>query len=306
MGHGIWRPAVAVITLAVAFAIGGHGSYAQAPDLAQVLARAGQYVQKLDAALGLVVAEERYAQTAKLIKNLGGSNFGVSGGGDGRLPGDGLVEKGTRKQKRQSRSEVVMRLRPGTPLVWEAMRYVLDGDSGIVASGEAGAIERAAGEGGAALATLWRNAAPKGRAVHLGDTEREVASPLAPLTLLRDGVRDVVEFKKDGEEKVGGASLWKVSFTERGRLVLPRATGTTADPLRGTFWIDPADGRVLRLRIETADRLLAFQVRTEVDFAPEAALGVLVPRELRERYESPSGKVEGRATYSGFRRVAGS
>ena len=54
-------------------------------------------------------------------------------------------------------------------------------------------------------------------------------------------------------------------------------------PARGRFWIDPATGRVLmsELRCRTAQ----IKATIDVSFQSEPLLGLLVPIEMRERYE---------------------
>ena len=69
----------------------------------------------------------------------------------------------------------------------------------------------------------------------------------------------------------------------------------------GRFWIEPATGRVLMSEL-VAEPL---QVRATIDvsFQSEPLLGMLVPIEMRERYEDRrvTSLVTGRATYGRFR-----
>jgi hypothetical protein len=76
-------------------------------------------------------------------------------------------------------------------------------------------------------------------------------------------------------------------------------------PARGVIWIDPQDGRVLRTKLELGTGLSMEQMRVEVEYAPDAGLGVPVPVSMRERYDSPSGKVDCKTTFRNYRPAAG-
>jgi hypothetical protein len=73
-------------------------------------------------------------------------------------------------------------------------------------------------------------------------------------------------------------------------------------PFRGMFWVDPANGRVLRTRIEAGNRTADYQLRIEVRYEQHRDLEAWVPVEMNERYETFQGKVTGRATYRHYRR----
>ena len=89
-------------------------------------------------------------------------------------------------------------------------------------------------------------------------------------------------------------------------------------PIHGTFWIRETDGAVLRSRTE-----LAFaengaadapsgRMTVTTEYEDDPTLGLLVPTEMVEGLEwrsagprlSQTGGLEGRARYSGFRRIA--
>jgi cell wall assembly regulator SMI1 len=71
--------------------------------------------------------------------------------------------------------------------------------------------------------------------------------------------------------------------------------------LRGRFSIDPTGGQVLSSELIAESTDLRAQI--DVTYARDAAMGVLVPREMREKYTLKDGsRIEGRATYANFRR----
>jgi len=71
-------------------------------------------------------------------------------------------------------------------------------------------------------------------------------------------------------------------------------------PSRGRFWIDPVDGRILRTLFET--RPIGGVNTIEVRFPPRAEAGHPRAGEMIERRYAGAEIVEGKATYSNFRR----
>lgn len=270
---------------------------AQSPALPDVLARAAQYVASLESSLATVVVTEEYAQHAEVSKNLGGSILGQRGGVDNTL-----IEGHTTKSKRSSRSDVLLVRRPEAPLVWSGVRHTLEVD-GKASDGEAGRIERLAADP-AALAREWAALRDASRQTTIGPFPRDVHAAWTAIALLRADQQPRVQFKKDGEEKIGGVSTWKVAYLEEKTPSLLKSTGNVQVPAHGTFWIDPRDGRVLRTKLELGTGLSMEQMRVEVEYAPDAALGLLVPATMRERYDTTTGKVDCRTTFTNWRRPA--
>lgn len=289
------RHALLVLTILTA---GAAGSGAAGPELSDVLGRASRYVAQVERALALVVVEERYTQSAEMNRNLGGSTMGVTGGG-----GVAIVEGDTVKTKRQSRSEVVWARRGEAPVTWSGVKRVLEVD-GVATANAPGDLLRLATTRGD-LDARWPALAAASRADQLDGLPREFHVAPSALALLREDQRDRITFRKDGEERLFGVTVWKVSYVEQRGPALWRSLGNVPLGTRGAFWIDPADGRVLRSRVEVGTGKTTEQSRVEVDYGPDSALGVLVPREMREKYESDAGKVTCKATFSGLRVIGG-
>lgn len=285
----------ATVSVVLAAVVTGMTSSASS-DLAAVLERAAAYVADLEQKLPALVVEERYTQAAETSRNLGGSTLGVTGGA-----GVAMQEGDTVRTKRQSRADVLLVRRPQAPLTWSAARSVLEID-GAATGAEAGQLEKIAADP-KALAAQWPRLAEAGRKVHVGPFERDVLAALAPLALLRADQRDRVTFKKEGEEKVRGVAAWKVGYVEHKGPTLFTSRGNVPQPARGTFWIDPGTGQVLRVRLESGDGRTAEQFRLDVEYAADPATGALLPSELREKYQNERGKLDGRATFSGYRVV---
>jgi hypothetical protein len=72
-------------------------------------------------------------------------------------------------------------------------------------------------------------------------------------------------------------------------------------PASGSFWIDPADGRVLRTLIRLKPEGVSIELT--VTYQPDARAGAtLVPASMREVYQSAARRLECEATYSQIRR----
>jgi len=86
-----------------------------------------------------------------------------------------------------------------------------------------------------------------------------------------------------------------------GTRLLPSTTPSPGNPARGRFWIEPATGRVLMSELQMQNRQIKATI--DVSFQSEPLLGLLVPIEMRERYEgrSTGSLIEGHATYGRFR-----
>ena len=80
-----------------------------------------------------------------------------------------------------------------------------------------------------------------------------------------------------------------------------RTDGEKDLPSKGRFWIDPVTGRVLMSELTVENRIIRATI--DVSYQSEPLLGLLVPIEMRERYEAKkSGSlVDGQATYGRFR-----
>ena len=86
--------------------------------------------------------------------------------------------------------------------------------------------------------------------------------------------------------------------------LLPRPLdGTNGRDLsaRGRFWIEPATGHVLASELVAED--FSIKGTIDVDYESESAVGLLVPSEMRERYDirRDGSRVDGAAVYSRFR-----
>ncbi len=208
------------------------------------------------------------------------------------------------------RSDIVL-VRPGEGGDWVSFRDVFEVDGTPVRDRE----ER--------LRRLFLDGSPDARArleaiggesarYNVGWVERTANVPLLPLSFLRAANRGRFEYELAGRDKAAGFEALRIRYTERARPTLIGDRASRDVPVSGTFLVDAATGAV----IETRMNARSGEARAEivVRYRPEPALGLWVPAEMKESYSQPdsgaTGRsglirravVEGRATYSNFRR----
>jgi hypothetical protein len=143
--------------------------------------------------------------------------------------------------------------------------------------------------------------------------------PTVALQFLRREHQGRSTFRIESVKKMDGGQVAIVRFTERAtpRLVQTPAGGAA----EGRVWIDAASGVVRQTEIGITDA--AFVIRATVKFARDPAVGLWLPGEMIQQFDasghwsgSPAGRpgsaagfavrqaLEGRASYSKFRRIA--
>lgn len=96
--------------------------------------------------------------------------------------------------------------------------------------------------------------------------------------------------------------VWELAFREERGATMIRGRNDEAAPASGRFVVDRATGRILSSELHADSPALKSQI--DVVYGPEAGLGgLLVPREMHEKYRSDDGSaIDGRASYANYRR----
>jgi len=99
-------------------------------------------------------------------------------------------------------------------------------------------------------------------------------------------------FARKGREVIEGVTTWAVDYVEQGRPAF--VVGGSGEDLlgRGTVWIDPVDGKVLRTSFKVHDASGLFQVALETTFGYWSDGLLWVPREMTELSTTDPGGVE--------------
>lgn len=270
------RAAATVRTLALLSVCALDGSLAstpQPPPLDSVLRRAGQYVVDYEPQISRVVAREEYVQ--KL-----------------------LVERRGGYESRRLVSDFLFLRLPGRRGSWLGIREVLEVD-GLPVSGS-GRIDAAAAASPADIERLAHVLAFENAKYNIGGFQRTVNVPFVVLSWLHPGFRDQFKFRSAGVERMDGIDASRLEFEERERPTIIRTPDGEDVVSRGTIWLDPDSGRVLRTELRNRPKPIAATIG--VRFAWHEPLGIMVPISMRERYTERRGTLECEASYSDFRR----
>jgi hypothetical protein len=135
---------------------------------------------------------------------------------------------------------------------------------------------------------------------NIGNIERNVNVPTLPLLFLQPANRWRFAFRKHSEDVVDGIHTWRIDYSEQARPTFINRTTGGELPVTGSFWVDPMNGRILKTLVRTDKGALKMSVT--VVYKASETLGIWVPSEMREQYESNGWVVEGQAAYSNFRR----
>jgi hypothetical protein len=135
---------------------------------------------------------------------------------------------------------------------------------------------------------------------NIGAGVRDINVPTFALQILTEEWRGRFSYAVKGRERVGETDAVVVEYAETGSPTLIVGLNNVDLPARGRFWIDPGDGRILRTLLETRPNGCVNTL--EVRFRYEPRLELLVPDEMIERRDAGEEILEGRATYTNFRR----
>lgn len=274
------------------------------PTLADVLRRAGRYVQQFHEQLSGIVAEETYLQEIVPQPTFLGTR--------GRRP-----PRPVAPERRELRSDVLL-LRPSGAPTWVQFRDVFEVNGQSVRDREDRLTALFLSPNVPATERIQRIRAESARH-NLGPIERTMNVPVLPIALLLPEFQFRFEFRlqhsaaqprpTSGDPGLPsspafrvGVDVWTISFEERERPTVVRTTEGQDIFTRGRFWIEPLTGRVVMSELVAENR----QVRGEliVSYQSEPLLGFSVPAEFREKYTQPDYRatIVGTATYSNFRR----
>ena len=271
---------------------------ADAPTLPQVLARAAEYVAAFEERLSGIVAEEQSVQQVRYPK--------------------GFPE--SLNDKRRLQSDLLL-VRPIGGNEWLQFRDVYAVDDELVRDRQDRLTRIFLNPDDNTLSQTAAILSESAR-YNIGAVERTMNTPLFALRFLEQHNLRRLSFKRTdrimpaamtaeapappGHFRVE-TEVWVIEFNERDRPTIiktrdPRDPRVLVDlPARGRFWIEPATGRILMSELIVSPKGVRGVVT--VNYQSEPLLGLLVPIEMRERYDQLTNKtvVDGYATYGRFR-----
>jgi hypothetical protein len=269
------------------------------PTLAEVLERAAAYVAEFEQRLSGIVAEEQYVQEVRSPR---------------RYPA-------ALDHTRRLLSDLLL-VRPVGGSDWMQFRDVFDVDGTPVRDRQERLMQIFLDPSATTESQAASILADSAR-YNIGDVERTVNTPMLALRFLERENQPRFSFRRTrngsphamtgeapsppGHFRVA-TEVWAIEFAEKGRptLIRTRNRPGTQNPLKdlpaeGRFWIEPATGRVLMSELALA--ATGARAAITVNYQSEPLLGLLVPVEMRERYDRLRNRttVEGFATYGRFR-----
>ena len=287
-----------LVVLAVCVGAWTIGASAQQSTLREVLSRAGAYVAAFNNNLASIVAEERYVQTWSRPSVLPGTR------------GDAVTH-------RELLSDLML-VKPAPTPGWMQYRDVFEVD-GVAVRDRAERLTKLFREPSASTDAQIRRILEESARHNLGDIERNFNTPVFALQFLETAHQHRFTFTRADARTPSSANqttndtgafrvsteVWVIRYEERVRPTIVHTTEGKDVPSRGRFWVEPESGRVLMSELVVGDR--DRQGTVNVSYQSEPLLGLLVPIEMRERYEQRRGtsRIEGVATYGKFRKVDG-
>src|SRR5205814_1262502 len=131
------------------------------------------------------------------------------------------------------------------------------------------------------------NIATESARYNIGGVNRTINLPVFALTVLEDHNRPWFYFTGSRRNNSATAGLWELEYREERGSTLVRTNGDESMPVHGRFSVDGGTGRVLssELLAETA----SLKAQIDVTYAMEPSLGMLVPKEMHEKYVTKDG-----------------
>lgn len=253
-------------------AVGAMPEAASAPSQKVVLARAGALVAAYADELPRLVATETMTQEVT-----------------------GPMVKRSEQTHRRSVAEFGWVTWPGEP---EAIgvRDVIEVDGRPVASHGSRLVDLLHGPGGASWSQA-RAVLEEGARYNLVPGSRNFNLPTVAMFFLHPERRTRFSWKR---LSLATAPVWEMEFRERSRTTLIRKGDGRPIVSRGRVWIEAATGATLRTDLELEFDDVAYALTTR--FERVAALDMVLPTRLDERYTTPDEIVTGAATYTNYRR----
>ena len=260
---------------------------AQEPSLDAVLARAGIYVVDFQKKLSGVVAEEQYVQNVRIAHGIRTTPWITT--------------------HRELKSDLLL-VKPAGADRYMEFRDVFEVDGKPVRDRTERLMELFVSPSASSSFQVQRIMDESSR-FNIGNLQRTVNTPVLALMILDPANQRRFTFKRtDPSRPVLGRSgaiadtVWVVDYKESEKDTIIRTTNGRDLPAHGRFWIDPESGHVLGSELVAEDTSITGLI--DVEYRTEATIGLLVPAEMRERYElrQDSSRVDGTATYGRFRR----
>jgi hypothetical protein len=264
--------------LAAAAALGGPPVLpTSGTELGDLLRRAGEYVAEYERSFSDLVAEETYAQRVA----------------PWAWKDDGSQRRFVRACavcKRTTRADLVF-VRLAGEIPWVSYRDVFEVDGRKVRAHEQRLVKLLSNPGADAQERA-RMLLAASAAYNIGPVKRTVNLPTLPLLFLLPRNQERFEFQLGGRRLIGTMEAVELVFRETSRPTFVTGPWNAELPAQGRFWINAAQGAVVRSEVEF-DFGAEAEARVTTDYRPEPAIAMWVPAEMREHFaDVPRAKVK--------------
>jgi len=285
------------IVAALAFALlVAPAAFAQAPTLEDVLARAGAYAINYGRTLPVVVADERADEVLR--------GFGIESSNAPGMEGAGHTEV------RLMRGAIVIESR-GNDTGWQMYRDIFEVNSRVLHAKHA-RLEQLFRESPPGAASEIAAIVEASRRWQIGSVPRTFNTPTFAMMFLLPQFQSRFTFKRTGEKKVDGETVWVVAYQETKQPTLVVTTLGDEYPMHGELWIEPVTGRLVKSKMIAENTKSidgsrsgteAFRPRIIIDvsYQKDQGLQVWVPVEMKQLYAKAVEQVTCTAKYSNFR-----
>jgi hypothetical protein len=273
------------------------------PDV--LLQRLAAYLEQYEKVISEVVADEMYEQRTTRV----GPRKALERDATGIPIDPGIQPSAVETVHRRLQSTVSFMRLPGGA-AWLGTREVRSVDKRPLGTSEAlvriltGTMNNPRAQAEALVITSAQH--------NLGNP-RTVNMPMLPLELLDGRHRPRMAFRVTGRDSIQGIQTTRIEFSEKGPPTIIRGESDAHWLIaRGVAWVNQTSGAVHRARVFYRDYVAtpgaahapAAEAEVSVDFGWNGALGMLVPARMREVFFASSGRGEGEAKYSNYRRFA--
>jgi hypothetical protein len=246
---------------------------AQTPAALELVSRAGRYVSTFIDTFSNVVAEETYVQES--IWTRGG-------------------------QRRELKSDFLLILPPDSS-VWVPFRDVFEVDGRPVRDRQERLTKTLLQPTKSALERAYQIAQEGARYNIEASMKRTINNPLLALAFVQAEAQPRFRYSLDRRDPAEGPGVWIVEYREDAHPTFIKGAFDKDMPVKGRYWINEADGRIIRSEVSVEDPSVGAKITT--DFQQDDRFKIDVPVRMSEVYRLINGRVvTGVATYGRFRR----
>jgi hypothetical protein len=253
---------------------------AREAETQQLVARAVDYVAGYEREYSALVAEENYVQSM-------------------------------RAERQQLRSDLLL-VKPPNADTWTSFRDVFEVNGEPVRDRD-DRLKRLFLDSSAAAQAQLQSIKTESARYNIGQVQRTINVPLFALQMLHPQNLFRFRFSLGNKQNVGGVEAARLEFVEQARPTLMYHDEDL--PVTGWFLVDPMSGAILGSNMAVQFAKGESRAEFEVRYQRDAGLGLWVPAEMKETYQTRgqatlsvisgagwTSTLDARATYSKFRR----